>query len=387
MKRRPSGSPFILALAALIYIPVRVRTTIASMKMPTITRVAVFALIAVMTACGDGATPPSSAPSSSTSTPRISTTTTTAAPIVRDDWELVYLDIWDEYESAQNLGSFPFVLRLGPTVNMEKAEESIAAYEKGMKLWLATLDGLIIRPVVWAIMSENDYSWWKDLAEQQEGPGVRYNWDPTTQMFGHCQLSSRAFCGYGMPYHKVSDEYALLQYNVIGSEYMGLPNPNTVNHESVHFYQFGVVERFPDDTPCWLLEGQASLYGNVLQDDIRSQRAASIAQRENFKGIVRRYQPQADVLSADEWVTVLEHMYSPDVSCGSSQDYFKYAVGLFNWEFLYAEFGPAAMHRVFLEFANGASFEEGIASQLGSTVDELNRALADHLVHIFANGH
>lgn len=357
------------------------------MKTPTILRGVVVALITVMAGCGDGAaTNPSSVPSSSTSTPRTSTTTT-SVPIVRDDWELVYIAIWNEYDSAQNLGSFPFEYRLGPTVNTAKAEESIAAYEKAMKLWLARLDGLTIRRIVWAIMSEKDYSWWKDLAEQQEGSDVHYNWDPTTQMFGHCKLSSRATCGYGMPYHPGSDEYALLQYNVIGSEYTDPPSANSVNHESVHFYQFGVVERFPDDTPCWFIEGQASLYGNVLQYDIESQRAESIGQRDNFKGIVRQYQPEADSLSADEWVTVLEHMYPPDVSCGSSQDYFKYAVGAFNWEFLYAEYGPEAMHRVLLEFANGASFEAGITSQLGPTLGELNRALAGHLVHVFADGH
>lgn len=356
------------------------------MKTSTILRVAA-ALVIVMAGCSNGATTnPSSAPSTSTSIPR-TTTSTTAAPIVRDDWEVVYMDIWDELESAQDLGSFPFEYRLGPTVNTQKAEESIAAYAKAMKLWLARLDGLTIRPIVWAIMSEKDYSWWKDLAEQQEGPDVRYNWDPKTQMFGHCKLSSRAFCGYGMPYHPGSDEYALLQYSVIGSEYTELPNPNTVNHESVHFYQFGVVERFPDDTPCWFIEGQASLYGNVLENDIDSQRTDSIRQRDNFKGIVRQYQPEADSLGADDWVTVLEHMYPPDVSCGSSQDYFKYALGMFDWEYLYAEYGPEAMHRLLLDFANGASFEAGITSQLGVTLGELNRLLADHLVHVFAEGH
>lgn len=321
-----------------------------------------------------------------TSSPTVVETTTTTVPMP-DDWELVYLDIWDEYDSAQNQGSFPFEYRLGPTVNMAKAQESIAAYEKSMKLWLARLNGRTIRPVVWAIMSEKDYSWWKDIAEEQEGPDVRYNWDPTTQKFGHCQLSSRAFCGYGMPFHPGSDEFALLQYSVIGSEYTELPNPNTVNHESVHFYQFGLVERFPDDTPCWFVEGQASLYGNVLQDNIVSERSASVAQRNNFKGIVRQYQPEADALTAGQWVTVLEHMYQPDVSCGSSQDYFKYAVGMFNWEYLYAEYGPEAMHQLLLEFANGSSFEDGIFSQLGRTLGDLNLALADHLVHVFAEGH
>lgn len=358
------------------------------MKTSKILRGVLVALITVIVGCGDGATTTSSsAPSSSTSTPRTSSTTTTTVTIVRDDWELVYLDIWDEYDSAQNLGSFPFDYRLGPTVNTAKAEESIAAYEKAMKLWLARLGGLTIRPIVWAIMSEKDYSWWKDLAEQQEGPDVQYNWDPTTQMFGHCKLSSRAFCGYGIPYHPGSDEYALLQYSVIGSEYTDPPSANSVNHESVHIYQFGVVERFPDDTPCWFIEGQASLYGNVLQYDIDSQRSESIGQRDNFKGIVRQYQPEADSLSSDEWVTVLEHMYPPDVSCGSSQDYFKYALGMFNWESLQATYGFDPMHQVLLDFADGATFASAVHERLGITVEDLNELLARHLVHVFAEGH
>ena len=49
--------------------------------------------------------------------------------------------------------------------------------------------------------------------------------------------------------------------------------------------------------------------------------------------------------------------------------------------------GPEAMHQLLLEFANGSSFEDGIFSQLGRTLGDLNLALADHLVHVFAEGH
>ena len=102
---------------------------------------------------------------------------------------------------------------------------------------------------------------------------------------------------------------------------------------------------------------------------------------------MRQYQPEADSLSSDEWVTVLEHMYPPDVSCGSSQDYFKYALGMFNWESLQATYGFDPMHQVLLDFADGATFASAVHERLGITVEDLNELLARHLVHVFAEGH
>ncbi|MEY5018393.1 MAG: hypothetical protein RJB54_311 [Actinomycetota bacterium] len=321
-----------------------------------------------------------------TSTPTPTPTPTPTQIIDRKDWELVYLKIWDEYNSAQNQGKFPFIYKLSPNVNKAKADESIAAYDKAMKPWLAILNGAKVSPVVWVIMSEKDYAWWKELVDQQEGTSANYAWNPTTNMLGHCQLSPNAFCGYGNTFKSNTPDYKFLQYNVIGSSYTGSPNANTVNHESVHFYQLSVVQGFPRDIPCWYVEGQASLYGGALQNDLLTERKASTRQRDNFKGTVRRYQPEADSYKASDWIAVLNNMYPPHISCSGQQDYFKYATGMFIWEYLYATYGPQVMHQVLLDFKDGKLFVDAIQRQLNVNLEQLNQKLADHLVHIFADG-
>jgi hypothetical protein len=315
------------------------------------------------------------------------TPTPTPTPSIdRKDWELIYLKIWDEFEKSQNQGSFPFDYKLGPTVNQDKARESIAAYDKAMKPWLAILDGAKVSPVIWTIMSEKDYAWWKQVVEQQESTAPNYAWNPVSNMLGHCQLSSNAFCGYGATYKSNTPEYKFLQYNVIGSNYSQSPNGNTVNHESVHFYQLSVVQGFPRDLPCWYVEGQASLYGNALEHNLTSQRSSSIRQRDNFKGIVRQYQPSADSFTTKNWTEILKNMYQPHISCSSQQDYFKYAVGMFAWEHLYEKFGPKVMHQVLLDFKEGKSFDQASQARLGLNLEELNEKLATHFVDVFAGG-
>jgi hypothetical protein len=316
-----------------------------------------------------------------------STPSPTPTPTIeRQDWELIYMRIWDELEKSQNQKSFPFEYKLGPTVNKDKAQESIAAYDKAMKIWMPLLAGSAISPVIWTIMSEKDYSWWKQVVDQQEGTSANYAWNPDTDMLGHCKLSSNAFCGYGNTFKSNTPDYKFLQYNVIGSTYNQSPNSNTVNHESVHFYQLSVVQGFPPDIPCWYVEGQASLYGGALQANLVTDRTSSIRQRNNFKGIVRQYQRSADKYVAKDWIDVLKNMYQPHVSCSGQQDYFKYALGTFVWEYLYDKYGPKVMHQVLLDFKAGKSFNESIEKELGLNLDQLNEKLAAHLVHVFADG-
>ena len=319
------------------------------------------------------------------------TTTPSATPIPtptydRKDWEIVYLKIWDEFNNSQNQGSFPFIYRLSPTVNQAKASESIAAYDKAMKLWLAILNGAEVSPVIWTIMSEKDYAWWKQVVDEQEKINPNFAWDPNTNILGHCALSAQAFCGYGNTYQSNTPNYKFLQYNVIGSRYAAFPNSNTVNHESVHFYQLSVVQGFPRDLPCWYVEGQASLYGGALEFNLTSERASSIAQRERFKNIVLQYQAGANSYTSADWVEVLQNMYQPHISCSSQQDYFKYAAGMFIWEYLYSNYGPKLMHQVLLDFKAGKLFGQTTQDKFNLTVDQLNVKLSEHLVRVFAQG-
>jgi hypothetical protein len=138
--------------------------------------------------------------------------------------------------------------------------------------------------------------------------------------------------------------------------------------------------------PCWYVEGQASLYGGALQFNLTTERSSSIWQRDNFKSIVRQYQPNANAYAPKEWVDVLKNMYQPHISCSNQQDYFKYAVGMFAWEYLYEQYGSKVMHQVLLDFKAGKSFADASQKQLGLTLDQLNEKLAVYLEDVFAKG-
>jgi hypothetical protein len=145
-----------------------------------------------------------------------------------------------------------------------------------------------------------------------------------------------------------------------------------------------VAQSLPRDLPCWYIEGQASLYGGALEFNLTTQRSSSIRQRNDFKSIVRQYQPNANNYAPKDWLEVLKNMYYPHISCSSQQDYFKYALGMFVWEYLYEQYGPKVMHQVLLEFKAGRSFNEASQMRMGPNLDQLNEELASHLVEVFA---
>jgi len=151
-------------------------------------------------------------------------------------------------------------------VNVEKANETIRYYQNASRYWTGYFNVEDGYPITWVLMSENDYDWWYSKVTELQGNNSIYPWDPKTNIFGHCQLSIKAFCGYGNTQIGTNGKHTLFQYNVIGSEFKDKPVGNTVNHETVHFYQLSNIIGFPSDLPCWYTEGQASFYGNVLSD-------------------------------------------------------------------------------------------------------------------------
>jgi len=302
---------------------------------------------------------------------------------VPNTWESVYLGIWRDFRAAQNEGDYPLNVTLSPTVDVASAEESVAAYKDAMRLWLATLDGVPATRVEWSIMTEKDHAWWLERVTANEGRERALQWDESTNTFGHCHLTSTSFCGYTSVFPAAPEDFAVYQYSVIGSEYSSRPNPETVNHEATHFYQLGLVSRFPDDTPCWFVEGQATLYGVALHVDPAVDQRSSTMRRDRYVDIVRQFQPNAGKHSVTDWVDVLQRMYQSEPSCGETQQYFKYAVGLFAWEHLYDAFGPAAMHSLLLDLRDGATFETAIETVLGVSTTDLEVRLADYLVSVF----
>ena len=252
-----------------------------------------------------------------------------------------------------------------------------------MKPWVALIRDTKTYPLYWSIMTNKDYDWWKRVVIEQEPINPNYAWDPVTNMVGHCVLDRTVLCGYGNPYNRGQSDYKFLQYNVISSGAIQEPNGNTVHHEATHWYQFVVTSSFPSDTPCWYTEGQASLFGNALEFDPIKERNESLKRRNSFKGIVIQYQSDALNFTKDDWGKVLSNLYYPHISCTSEQDYFKYAIGEFIWEYLYDKYGMDKLHRLLLDFRDGLTFSNAIERTLGVNLISLNSALAEHLVFVF----
>jgi hypothetical protein len=301
-------------------------------------------------------------------------------------WENVYSKIWENYRASQIQKDFPFNLSLSDNLQSSTAKVITDAYKNAMKPWMTLIGDTKMYPFNWYIMTKNDYVWWKKVVDEQEPINPNYAWDPKTNMLGHCALDRADFCGYGNLYNRGGSDYKFLQYNVISANTLKEPNVNTVHHEAVHFYQFTVASKMPDDMPCWYIEGQASLFGSAMEFNQIKLQTKPNRPRQDFKGIVIQYQNKAMSFEKEDWISVLKNMYWPDKSCTSEQDYFKYAVGNFNWEYLYDKYGIEKLHQLLIDFRNGVSFENSIQKTLGSNLESLNTALANYLVFVFRDG-
>lgn len=95
----------------------------------------------------------------------------------------------------------------------------------------------------------------------------------------------------------------------------------------------------------------------------------------------------ANTYDVERWIAVLRVMFQPHVSCGPTQDYFKYAVGMFNWELLMTTYGSEVMHHTLVDFSTGATFADAVTARLGVSPARLDEMLAGHLVRVFALDH
>jgi hypothetical protein len=267
-----------------------------------------------------------------------------------------------------------FEVVMSPTVNKALVRKSVAAYERAMKIWQPL--GLAELDLTWAFMSEKDYNWWLHRVEKYETEKTAWDakvWNPKTKEIGHCKMDPYSYCGYGNP--KPSGK--TFQYNVIGSKYTTAPNPNTVHHEAVHFYQDSIDTGLMGITPCWFVEGQANLIGNVLDEASRvsPNRAFQIAR-------VKEHIPNAAKLRAKGWV---EQLNSFD---GQRRDFcikteLSYSLGMFIFEHLYANYSFRQIHELVLNISESDSFSSAVEQTLGRTQKALYADIAKYLTRQF----
>lgn len=265
-----------------------------------------------------------------------------------------------------------FEVVMSPTVNQTQVKNSVRAYEQAMTIWQPL--GLKKLDLVWVFMSEKDYKWWKARVTkfETENPDTKV-WNPETGIIGHCKLSPTSYCGYGNP--KPSGK--TFQYNVIGSRYTSSPNKNTVNHEAVHFYQDSVDTQLMQKTPCWFVEGQANLIGNVLDDA-----SSLVRNRMNQLNHVTSNIPKSKNFSAKRWLKELKAFDGPKRDLCMQKE-LSYSVGMFVFESLYSKYSFRQIHELVLETSKSGSFSQAINEVLGTTQETLYKQVASYLAKQF----
>lgn len=267
-----------------------------------------------------------------------------------------------------------FEVVMSPTVNKAQVRKSVAAYERAMKMWQPL--GVQELDLTWAFMTEKDYDWWLNRVAEYETEKTFWEtkvWNPKTKEIGHCQMDAFSYCGYGNP--KPSGKS--FQYNMIGSRYTSVPNPNTVNHEAVHFYQDSIDTGLMGITPCWFVEGQANLIGNALDE---SSRVAPNRRHELAR--VKEHIPNASKLTRKRWLSELNGFD------GSRRDFcikteLSYSLGMFIFEHLYANYSFRQMHELVLNISESRSFSTSVEQTLGTSQEALYRDIARYLAHQF----
>jgi hypothetical protein len=286
------------------------------------------------------------------------------------DWSELYGNIRLINDMASLGPGIPLEAELSPTVNPEKAQETIEAYSQAMGLW--SFFGVESVPAVWSLMSENDYDWWYQRVQDIEGENPALDvWDPVTNQLGHCYPNSTSFCGYGNPQ---ASSGITFQYNVIGSAYRGEPNPNTVAHEAVHFYQDSFSQEYYAFTPCWFVEGHATLIGNAISGTSSSGTVGD--------GLSRFGSPFPGDGSWEEeqWLELLDDYTTNDeAKRDCTEREYNYTLGAAIFEYLYLTYSMWTIHELTLAVSESEDWSASVEGVLGVTVDELNASLAQYV--------
>ncbi len=289
------------------------------------------------------------------------------------------LKTWEQLRQKVNIqladrmkteSDFDIEFIMSPTVNREKAEETAKAYREAGRYWTKFYGAKGSYPIIWVLLSENDYDWWRAKVLELEGGRASYPWDPATNIFGHCRLTPKAFCGYGTTQIGASGKQTLYQYNVIGSQFTDKPVPNVVHHESVHFYQLSNNQTFPNDLPCWYVEGQATYYGNSL--------SMSNDRDWEYQWVVNTV-PDARKKSAAEWHQYLEQLQRNTEEC--RKDRKNYSIGSILWEYLLLNYSEESLHKV-LVFMKDRTWSQATEQILGISSSDLSLKLADYIAEV-----
>lgn len=247
------------------------------------------------------------------------TTTTTTAPTPRS---VVHNDILRRATLARTQPSKAgFEFRIAPSINATRAQQLREAILWAFIPWESQTTGAGPRVIV---LDENGEDFWRaNMPVNGNCPGA-----PGAPRY--VPPSRGSLSGFGC-WNQEGDH---VLYMAIGSDVREWPS-NFLHHEVAHLAQAAIYGSRPRDTdqPCFLGEGEATLYGNVLGDgltggEIGHQRGRAIA-----GDIAIKYSLRTD----SDWLAFLKTREVRDQTCGLEN--FNYFIGYLYMERLYLDFG------------------------------------------------
>jgi hypothetical protein len=250
----------------------------------------------------------------------------------------------------------PLVLEytMGPTAAPDKVELVTSKFAEKLKIF--QLLGLEKLNLNWVLVSEKDYEWWLEYRTSRDPEFPVELWDPQTNLFGHCRLSSDVFCGAGN-----SGDGFEYQDNIVGTRFVDRGLDYVTRHEAAHFYQgvFGYGGR------CWMAEGQATFFETYLETSSRSRREVLQRLRLSPAGI-------AD-LGREELFARL----TDDSIC--SQDFdVAYDLGMLAYEFFYMNYSLRQVHDLHV-LSTSIDWEKAVNQALSHEASALSLELAEYI--------
>ena len=263
-------------------------------------------------------TSPKSLPTTTTSS--TTTTTTTTIPTVRS---VVHNDIIKRAALARSRPSAAvFEFRIAPSINETRAKQLREAILWAYLPWESQTTGAGTRVIV---LDENGEDFWR--ANMPTGGG---NCPGAPGAPKYVPPSRSGTGGFGC-WNEDGDH---VLYMAIGSDVKDWPS-NFLHHEVAHLAQAAIYGLKPRSTiqPCFLGEGEATLYGSVLGDGLIGGELGHQQGRRVARDIASKY-----ALSSDsDWLTFLKVREIRDQTCGL--ELFNYYMGYLYMERLYFDFG------------------------------------------------
>jgi hypothetical protein len=254
-----------------------------------------------------------------TATTTTTTTTTTTIPTVRS---VVHNDIIKRASLARSRPSAAvFEFRIAPSINETRAKQLRDAILWAFLPWESQTTGAGPRVIV---LDENGEDFWR--ANMPAGGGNCPGEVPGAPKY--VPTSRSGFGGFGCS----NDDGDRVLHMAIGSDVKEWPS-NFLHHEVAHLAQAAIYGLKPRSTirPCFLTEGEATLYGYVLGDGLSGGEVGHQQGRKVARDIASKY-----TLSSDsDWLTFLQSREIRD--CGLES--FNYFMGYLYMERLYFDFG------------------------------------------------